>query len=92
MKWFLVADTQLYKRLCPSVGPSVGPPGISQKMKSQVNSTKFKKIQKNSFILTFIGHIFVHIKLVYQTEAILLKRQKIQNSLIPQPSSFVYNF
>ena len=21
---FLVADTQLYKRLCPSVGPSVG--------------------------------------------------------------------
>ena len=22
---FLVADTQLYKRLCPSVGPSVGP-------------------------------------------------------------------
>ena len=24
MKWFLVADTQLYKRLCPSVGRSVG--------------------------------------------------------------------
>ena len=23
--WFLVADTQLYKRLCPSVGRSVGP-------------------------------------------------------------------
>ena len=22
---FLVADTQLYKRLCPSIGPSVGP-------------------------------------------------------------------
>ena len=22
---FLVADTQLYKRLCPSVGPSIGP-------------------------------------------------------------------
>ena len=25
MKQFLVADTQLYKRLCPSVRPSVGP-------------------------------------------------------------------
>ena len=23
--FFLVADTQLYKRLCPFVGPSVGP-------------------------------------------------------------------
>ena len=30
----------------------------------QLNSSKFKKIQENSFILTYIGRIFVRIELV----------------------------
>ena len=30
----LVADTQLYKRLCPSVGPSVGPSEAVIELKS----------------------------------------------------------
>ena len=34
-----------------------------------VNSIKFKKIQENSFILTFIGRIFVRIELVISKKA-----------------------
>ena len=41
---FSVADTQLYKRLCPSVGPSFGPPvGPSvreHELKTQENHPK----------------------------------------------------
>ena len=36
---FLVADTQLYKRLCPSVRPSVGPSVIVIELKTSVFDT-----------------------------------------------------
>ena len=36
----------------------------------QLNSSKFKQIQENSFILTYIGRIFVRIELVYSVEHI----------------------
>ena len=35
-KTFLVADTQLYKRLCPSIRPSVGPSRSSWKVGKRV--------------------------------------------------------
>merc|ERR1712168_1656724 len=34
----------------------------------QLNSNKFKQIQENSFILTYIGRIFVRIELVFLQE------------------------
>ena len=54
--------------VAPSVAPSVGRSRVSQvarKWSSGNNKTgKFKYIQENSFVLTFIGRIFVRIELV----------------------------
>ena len=56
-------EKQLYKRLCPSVGPSVRP-SVGQAFlenrkfkKIQVSSTKFNKIQQNSRLFATVGRV-----------------------------------
>merc|ERR1712212_926339 len=52
----------------------------------QYNSSKFKQIQENSFILTYIGRIFVRIELVSSQFVLFL--YKIKSTVEPKPPLF----